>query len=138
MSSSVTSTGVQGQSGAQATTSNAYDKLDTNAFLKMLVSELQNQDPMNPMDNAQILQQVSQIKAIQSNDKLTSTLSGLQIQQGLLTASTLLQKSITGLTDNGTKVSGVVDKVSADANGAKVSVGEQTISLKNITEINQK
>ena len=35
--------------------------VDTNQFLTLMITELQNQDPLNPMDNTQMLQQISQI-----------------------------------------------------------------------------
>ena len=87
------------------------------------------------MDNSQILQQVSQIKAIESNQRLSDTLTSMQTQQDLVAASTLLQKTITGLTDSGKTVTGLVDKVSVDTSGVKVCVGTDTISLTNISEV---
>jgi flagellar basal-body rod modification protein FlgD len=106
-----------------------------NDFLKLLVTELQNQDPLSPMDDTQILQQVSQIKAIESNQRLSDTLTSMQTQQNLVAASTMLQKTITGLTDSGQTVTGQVDKVTVDSSGVKVCVGTNTISLTNISEV---
>jgi flagellar basal-body rod modification protein FlgD len=135
MSTSVTATGTQGTQGQQSTT-DAFNKVDLNSFLKMLVAEMQNQDPLNPMDNSQILQQVSQIKSIESNQRLSDTLGAMQQPQDIVAASSLLKKMITGLTDSGDKVTGTVDRVTIDDKGVKVCVGENTISLKNVAEIN--
>jgi flagellar basal-body rod modification protein FlgD len=136
MSTTNALSGVQGQQGQQASTSNSFNKVDLNAFLKMLVAELQNQDPLSPMDNSQILQQVSQIKSIESNQRLSDTLGAMQQPQDIVAASTLLQKTITGLTDQGDKVTGKVDRVTIDDKGVKVCIGDNTISLKNVAEIN--
>jgi flagellar basal-body rod modification protein FlgD len=136
MSTSVTATGTQGTQGQQTATSDAFNKVDLNSFLKMLVAEMQNQDPLNPMDNSQILQQVSQIKSIESNQRLSDTLGAMQQPQDIVAASSLLKKMITGLTDSGDKVTGTVDRVTIDDKGVKVCVGENTISLKNVAEIN--
>ncbi len=106
-----------------------------NDFLKLLVTELQNQDPLSPMDDTQILQQVSQIKAIESNQRLSDTLTSMQTQQDLVAASTMLQKTITGLTDSGDKITGQVDKVTVGGSGVKVCIGANTISLTNISEV---
>jgi flagellar basal-body rod modification protein FlgD len=121
-------------SSSTATTSDAFDKVDLNDFLKLMVTELQNQDPLNPMDNSQILQQVSQIKAIESNERLSDTLASLQLQQELVTGSSLLQKTVKGLTDDGEMITGLVDRVSIDDKGVKVHIGDQTISMNNISE----
>ena len=46
-------------------------------FLTLLVTQLKNQDPLRPMDNAQITTQLSQISTVSGIDKLNETLSGL-------------------------------------------------------------
>jgi flagellar basal-body rod modification protein FlgD len=119
---------------AAGSAGDAYANISTGDFLKMLLTELRNQDPLNPMDESEILQQVSQIKAIQSNQKLTDTLNALQLQQGIMAASIMLQKTVTGLTDDGVRITGDVDSVSVDGANVKVNVGGRVISLKNISQ----
>ncbi len=46
-------------------------------FLKLLVAQLKNQDPLNPMDNAQITSQMAQISTVSGIDKLNTTLQTL-------------------------------------------------------------
>ena len=127
--------GAASQQGQQSTSADSLSSVSMNDFLKLLVTELQNQDPLSPMDDTQILQQVSQIKAIESNQRLSDTLTSMQTQQDLVAASTMLQKTITGLTDSGDKITGQVDKVTVDSSGVKVCVGNNSISLTNISEV---
>jgi flagellar basal-body rod modification protein FlgD len=133
--SSVTSTSLASSSSSSTNNTDLYKTLDPNDFLKMLLTELQNQDPLNPMDDTEILQQVSQIKAIESNQKLTDTLTSMSLWQNVSAANSLLQKTVTGLTDAGASISGKVDSVSISDAGVKVNVGDQSVSLKNITKI---
>ncbi len=49
-------------------------------FLKLLVAQMQNQDPLNPMDNAQITSQMAQINTVSGIDKLNGTVEGLNQQ----------------------------------------------------------
>ncbi len=49
-------------------------------FLKLLVAQMQNQDPLNPMDNAQVTTQMAQINTVSGIDKLNTTVQGLQNQ----------------------------------------------------------
>ena len=51
-----------------------------NNFLKMLVTQMNNQDPLNPMDNAQVTSQMAQINTVTGIDKLNSTVQGLSAQ----------------------------------------------------------
>ena len=44
-------------------------------FLKLLVTQLKNQDPLNPMDNAQVTTQMAQINTVEGINKLNTTLS---------------------------------------------------------------
>ncbi|MBE7417796.1 MAG: flagellar hook assembly protein FlgD [Ideonella sp.] len=55
-------------------------------FLKLLVAQMQNQDPLNPMDNAQVTTQMAQIQTVAGIDKLTGTVQGLNAQFAQLQA----------------------------------------------------
>lgn len=46
-------------------------------FLKLLVTQMKNQDPLNPLDNAQVTSQLAQINTVNGIEKLNSTLSNL-------------------------------------------------------------
>ena len=60
---------------ALAATPGADDAQDR--FLKLLVTQLKNQDPLNPMDNAQMTSQMAQISMVSGIDKLNATLQGM-------------------------------------------------------------
>jgi flagellar basal-body rod modification protein FlgD len=126
---------VKGQTSPQAE-SDAFEKMDFSEFINLLVVEMQNQDPLNPMENSEILQQISQIKAIASNDKLTTTLTSLQLQQDMATGSSLLNQTVTGLNTDSKMITGVVDKVSVADGKVKVHVGDNTVEIKNIASMN--
>jgi flagellar basal-body rod modification protein FlgD len=49
-------------------------------FLKLLVAQMQNQDPLSPMDNAQVTSQMAQINAVTGLEKLNTTVQGLSSQ----------------------------------------------------------
>lgn len=48
-----------------------------NRFLKLLTTQLKNQDPLNPMDNAQMTSQLAQISTVDGIEKLNATLQKL-------------------------------------------------------------
>lgn len=127
-----------GQAGSQ---SDAYNDLDIDSFLKLLISELQNQDPLDPMDNAEMVQQISQIREIGATDKLSNTLNNLSQSQELVTASSLIGKAVQGLTDDASNITGTVDKITVetdaenDTRSVKVHVGGKTMDINNIREI---
>jgi len=131
--SSVTT--AQSQASTPSTTSDAYKGLNADAFMKMLIAEMQNQDPLNPMNNQEILQQISQIRAIESNTRLTETLQAVMLGQNVSTASAMIGKTIQGVTDDGQSVSGRVERVSIKDGVPKLQVGQSAVSLKNVSVI---
>ncbi len=135
MSSTSVSSATGSSSTTSSTTTDAFDKLDTQAFLKLLVTEMSNQDPLQPMDSSEIVNQISQIRSIQASTQLSTTLEAVLLGQNLATASSLLGRTITGLTDDSENVTGVVDRVSVADGVATLRIGDSTVSLKNVSAI---
>lgn len=59
------------------TTSAANTSETQDRFLKLLVTQMKNQDPLNPLDNAQVTSQMAQLSTVSGIDKLNSTLQAL-------------------------------------------------------------
>jgi flagellar basal-body rod modification protein FlgD len=115
--------------------SDPFANVDLKSFIDLMIAELQNQDPLNPMDNSQILQELGQLRSIDSTDKLIDTLGSVLQGQNFASASSLIGKTINGLDDNAQQVSGTVDKVSVAGTDVKLHVGDATVSLKNVSDI---
>lgn len=49
-----------------------------NRFMTMLVAQMKNQDPLNPLDNAQVTSQLAQLSTVTGIDKLNTTLTSMQ------------------------------------------------------------
>ncbi len=56
---------------------NAFEAGSAERFLKLLVTQMQNQDPLNPADNAQITSQMAQINTVSGLETLNTTVEGL-------------------------------------------------------------
>jgi flagellar basal-body rod modification protein FlgD len=74
-----------GGSGSASTTQDTQDQ-----FLKLLVTQMKNQDPLNPMDNAQVTSQMAQLSTVTGIEKLNTT---LQTMSAAFSASQSLQAS---------------------------------------------
>ncbi len=53
-------------------------KADTDKFMTLLVTQLKNQDPLNPLDNAQVTSQLAQLQTVTGVNKLNDTLESLK------------------------------------------------------------
>lgn len=63
-----------------ASSTNSDVNASQDRFLKLLVAQLNNQDPMNPLDNAQMTSQMAQINTVTSVQQVNETLKGLASQ----------------------------------------------------------
>lgn len=67
--------GSNGPSDAKSAKGGVAESQDR--FLKLLVTQMKNQDPLNPMDNAQVTSQMAQLSTVSGIDKLNDTLAAL-------------------------------------------------------------
>lgn len=90
----------------------AYNDLGMEDFLKLMIAELQNQDPLNPMDNSELVGQISQMREITATDKMTQTLDSVLLGQNISSATNLIGAEIDAISDDQQKVTGIVERVS--------------------------
>ncbi|MFH1745722.1 MAG: flagellar hook capping FlgD N-terminal domain-containing protein [Planctomycetota bacterium] len=79
-------------------TERGLGEMSSQDFFKLLVTELQQQDPLEPTATADMISQVSQIRSIELSQQLTSTLDELASQQRTNGLGELLGKYVEGLT----------------------------------------
>ena len=105
--------GTNGSNGASAAAATkSLNDVDVDDFLKLMIAELQNQDPLNPMDNAQLMAQISQIREVGATDKLTQTLDSVLLGQNISSATNLIGAEIDAVSDDNQRITGLVDRVS--------------------------
>jgi len=75
-------TAISGTTGTSAATSSGTVSAQeqTDRFMKLLVAQLNNQDPMNPMDNAQMTSQIEQINTVSGIQELNATMKSMAEQ----------------------------------------------------------
>jgi hypothetical protein len=83
---------------------------------------MQNQDPLNPMDNSEMLNQINQIREIGSTDKLTSTLDSVLLGQNITSSTSLIGKDVKAISDDNQKVSGTVTRVTIEDGKPKLEL----------------
>jgi flagellar basal-body rod modification protein FlgD len=113
---------LNGKSSSTSSSSSAADL--QNNFLTMLTTQLQNQDPLNPMDNSQMTSQLAQISTLEGiqglNTTLTSLLASYNTSQALQASSAIGSQVLvegnklalsSGLGQGGVTLAGAADKV---------------------------
>jgi len=98
-------------SSTSTTGTSSADDLSNN-FLTLLVAQLKNQDPTNPMDNSQLTSQLAQISTVSGIEKLNTTLGSIS---GQISSGSSVQAS--SLIGHGVMVSGSAILVGSDTDG---------------------
>jgi|GEM_PF-2168731 len=110
-------------------------------FFRILVTEMQNQDPFEPSDSSDLISQVSQIRTIEQSDLLTSTLGQLTQSQRMGDSTELIGKFVQAIAVDAegseTFVEGVVTSVFYNSDGTAVlelDTGD-VISAQNVVRV---
>lgn len=117
---------------------NAVAGLGTDDFLGLLIAQLRMQDPLEPMGNQELLEQLAAIRDIQASTSLTAQLGQLASQQQLSSAAGLIGHYVTGKPgEDGTSVRGTVVGIRFLANGQPMLhlAGGDELSLAQVSTI---
>lgn len=90
---------------------NRFSELTSEEFIKIIFTELSNQDPFSPNDSSALLEQLNSIRSIESDTQLTKQLGAIVTQNQLSSAGGLIGKDVQGLTPDANRVSGRVVSV---------------------------
>lgn len=109
--------------------------LDKDAFLKILVEQMRHQDPSQPGDSQQYIQQMTQYSMLEQLNNISTAVQAQKADTANTTALSLVGHTVTWKDKDG-EHSGVVDKVDFSQDGATLTVGAKTgIELGAVTEV---
>ncbi|MBI1336387.1 MAG: hypothetical protein GC164_05435 [Phycisphaera sp.] len=128
---------IGGTSGAATTpTGGGFAAITSDQFIKIMVSELTKQDPLNPQDTSKLLEQLSSIRNIESQVNLQDQLESLVMQNQVASAGNLIGKVVTGLNDSNYQVSGLVTSVRVQDGNAILELDSgNSLSMDRVTLI---
>jgi len=112
-------------------------ELGKDAFLHLLITQLKNQDPLNPLKDSEFVAQLATFSSLEQLGNLNKGMDKMAsqaVQQNLLTAVSMIGKEV--VTTDGKR--GVVHSVVTADDGIRLRVGEDSILLSNIREIKNK
>ncbi len=119
-----------------ASSSTSSGAMSSSDFMKVMLTQLAHQDPINPTDSNQLLTQMSQISQLQSNQDMQTNISSLTLQQSIGAAGNLIGKQVNGIATTGDSVTGNVTSVRVvDKNVYLELDSGQTLPMQNITSI---
>lgn len=134
----------------KATTSAATKELGKDQFLKILITQLQNQDPMQPMEDKEFIAQMAQFSSVEQLVNISSKLEALGKSLG--TVSSMIGKEISWISsgtnnddlswkadkdkdDSGVLRQGIVDSIIVRDGVQYAKVGNDEIKLDEIIQV---
>jgi flagellar basal-body rod modification protein FlgD len=132
--------GETSDSEEDSTTRTVTKELDKDTFLQLMVMQLQNQDPMSPMDNTDMIAQLAQFSALEQMNNLNGSFTefgkGMQ-QLNFTSANGLLGRTISGLDVDGNLKQGTVDRVFMESGAVYLLVDDSVIPVGNVIEMKE-
>jgi flagellar basal-body rod modification protein FlgD len=112
------------------------DQLSRDTFLKLMVAQLRNQDPMNPQDSAEFLAQTAQFTSLEKLEAVASQSSQALAAQMAFGASSLAGRTVSYLAEDGvTETQGTVESVRFTAAGPMLTVGGVEVPIANVVTV---
>ena len=108
--------------------------LDSNDFLKLLATQFQAQDPMNPMEDTAFIAQMAQFSALDQNQMLVTEMSLMREDQSRLIAAGYLGRNVT-LSEEDGNVTGIVTAVDTSGDTPKLVIGDKSWPLSSVVRV---
>ena len=119
------------QTSSSKSSTSSTGGLGESDFLNLLVTQLKNQDPLNPMSNTDFIAQMANFSSLQQMTSVNTNVSSLLKQQNIANSTAMLGKQVT--TSDGK--SGIVSQVSMDSGNVSIYVGTNKYSLSDVTNV---
>ncbi|SNX55516.1 flagellar hook capping FlgD N-terminal domain-containing protein [Thermoanaerobacterium sp. RBIITD] len=110
---------------------NPNSELGKDAFLQLLVTQLRNQDPLNPMDDKEFIAQMAQFSTLEQMQNLNSSFSAVK-------AYSLIGKNVSATTDvngNSKNITGKVDGVYVDGGKYYLKVQGSDVPIDSVSVV---
>lgn len=123
-----------------AASKQSSDSLGKDQFLKILITQLQNQNPMEPLEDKEFIAQMAQFTSVEQLTNISSQIESLS--QSLGAASGLIGKQVswigTSAESNESAVrSGVVDSIVIRSGVQYAVINDEAVALSDITQISE-
>lgn len=109
--------------------------MDSEVFMSLLVTQLQNQDPSSPMDTNEMLAQTTQLAMMEKITEMTATNQENFSLQMRIAAAALIGQQVAYTAADGTEMTGTATAVSYAGPVPQVTVGDKSVALDTISGV---
>lgn len=132
----MTVTGISAAAAATTTsTANTYADMDSNQFMQLLLTELKYQDPLEPMESNQIMQQITQLNSLQELQSINGGIENLAENDELVEAASLIDTIVSYVSADGLVETGLVSGITRENEQTRLMIGEDAVPLEEVLSI---
>lgn len=110
-------------------------QLGKDAFMKMMIESLRQQDPSNAADSKEFVQQLSQMTSLEQITNMATATANLATEQREARAVGMLGKTVGYLASDGLRVEGVVEAVDRSSGSPLLKVGGRLLDPGSVTDV---
>ena len=125
---------ITANNAAKAATTNA-NKMDSDQFMQILMAQLTHQDPLEPMNNAEMMSQFSQLNSLQELREIHTSMDKLSASNQVIYLASLIGKTVKVNRTDGKAIEGVVEGVVTEKDNPQLRIGNEEYSLDDVIEI---
>ena len=121
--------------GAAPQGTGGLGSLSPNDFLDLLVAQISNQDPLNPVSSSQFMSQTAELSTLEQIASLNQETAQVLAAQQLDSAIASIGRTVSGTATGGQAFSGKVTGVQVTQSGPLLDVGGNEIPMSDVTTI---
>jgi flagellar basal-body rod modification protein FlgD len=122
-------------SSSSSTTSSSSSSDTSDQFMSLLLAQMTNQNPLEPMDDTEMVNQMVSMNSLTELQKISKAITSLTQTNQFVSASALMDKTVTYLNDDSEEVSGKVTGVYLDDSEVYLKVGDASVALSSIASV---
>jgi flagellar basal-body rod modification protein FlgD len=119
----------------EQTTKGSFASYGSTEFMQMLMTQITHQNPMEPMNDADMMNQYVQLNSLTELQSINSSIGKVVTANQTGYAASLIGKTIKATGTDGKGVEGVVNSITVLDGTVQLQVGKFTVPLTNVTEV---
>lgn len=108
---------------------------DSQSFMRLMIEQLKNQDPMNPTDSGEFTSQLAAINSLEQLININGLLEDSMASSRLGEAAMLIGSYVEGLDANNESVTGYVERIEVLEGAAALKVGDKMLLLDQVLTV---
>jgi flagellar basal-body rod modification protein FlgD len=125
----------EGTSTKTSTTSSSGASATNDQFMSLLLAQLTNQNPLEPMDDTEMVNQMVQMNSLTELQKISKALTSMTQTNQFVSATSLIDKTVTYLNEDNESTSGTVSGVFMSNSSVFLKVGDNNVSLDSLVSV---